>query len=153
MEVPKLSYGHRILGHWRIKSSGRNTSINTRKYRGLRWDTGMPPLGRAGSPGRWLPEPFYCRRVEKNIPFRSVSATAMRIYHIYHIVLKWPLLARTIQGRREMRAAVACLLTGRPRGCSATAVQNNLLHRSRPVLFQRGAPEPGPPGNSGISMP
>lgn len=43
-----------------------------------------------------------------------------------------------------MRAAVACLLTGRPYGCSATAVQNNLLHRSRPVLFQRGAPNLGP---------
>lgn len=61
MDVPELSYGHTILGHWKKKASGCSTS--SRKDRGSPWGGRAP-----GSVQLGLLSPFTVTELRKMFP-------------------------------------------------------------------------------------
>lgn len=89
----------------------------TRKCHGPCWEAGCPCLGTARSLRQWLPEPFLLSLSweKRSLPlFHWESAAAMRVYHIYHTVLKWPITCKNdLRPRGKRRAAAACLCAGR----------------------------------------
>lgn len=113
-------------------------TAGTRKCCGPCWEAGCPCLGTARSLRQRLPEPFLLSlNWEKcSLPlFHWESAAAMRIYHISHTVLKWPITCKNdLRPRGKRRAAAACSCTGR----LGTEYQCNAscLEQSPPAIGQ-----------------